>query len=62
MLYYYKYKGDNMGYFINKNGELEKAKPIKLTPEQRKKYLKQTSGQKKRMEEAIKRQYLLIAS
>ena len=51
-----------MGYFINKNGELEKAKPIKLTPEQRKKYLKQTSGQKKRMEEAIKRQYLLIAS
>ena len=29
-----------MGYFINKDGALEKAKRITLSPEQRKKYLR----------------------
>jgi len=51
-----------MGYFINKDGDLEKAKPVKLTPEQRKKYLRQTPEQKKMLEEAKKRQHLLFAS
>ena len=51
-----------MGYYINKDGNLEKAKPIKLTPEQRKKYLRQTPEQKQMIEEAKKRQYLLFAS
>ncbi len=51
-----------MGYFINKDGELEKAKPIKLTPEQRKKYLRQTSEQKKEMKEMKKLKHLLFAS
>ena len=51
-----------MGYFINKDGDLEKAKPVKLTPEQRKKYLRQTPEQKKRLDEAKKRQHLLFAS
>ena len=51
-----------MGYFINKDGELEKAKPIKLTPEQRKKYLKQTPEQKQMLEEAKKRNLFAKAS
>ncbi len=51
-----------MGYFINKDGELEKAKPIKLTTEQRKKYLRQTPEQKQRMEEMKKMKHLLFAS
>ena len=51
-----------MGYYINKDGNLERAKPIKLTSEQRKKYLRQTPEQKKMIEEAKRRQHLLFAS
>ena len=50
-----------MGYFINKDGNLEKAKPIKLTPEQRKKYLKQTPEQKQMIEEIKKRKALMAS-
>lgn len=51
-----------MGYFINKDGELEKAKRIILTPEQRKKYLRQTTEQKKMLDEARKRNLFSKAS
>ena len=50
-----------MGYFINKDGELEKAKRITLTPEQRKKYLKQTPEQKNMIEEMKKRKALMAS-
>ena len=50
-----------MGYFINKDGNLEKAKPIKLTPEQRKKYLRQTPEQKQMIEEIKKRKALMAS-
>ncbi len=51
-----------MGYFINKDGELEKAKRITLTPEQRKKYLRQTPEQKRGLLEAKKRNLFAKAS
>jgi hypothetical protein len=50
-----------MGYFINKDGEIEKAKPVKLTSEQRKKYLRQTPEQKKMIEEIKKRKALMAS-
>ena len=50
-----------MGYYINKDGNLEKAKPIKLTPQQRKKYLKQTPEQKQMIEEIKKRKALMAS-
>lgn len=50
-----------MGYFINKDGELEKAKRITLTPEQRKKYLRQTPEQKQMIKEMKKRKALMAS-
>jgi len=50
-----------MGYYINKDGNLERAKPIKLTSEQRKKYLRQTPEQKQMIEEIKKRKALMAS-
>lgn len=56
-----KSKEEDMGYFINKDGELEKAKRITLTPEQRKKYLRQTPEQKQMIKEMKKRKALMAS-
>jgi hypothetical protein len=44
-----------MGYYIDKDGDVQRAKKVKLSKEQKNKYLKQTPEQKRRLQEAKKR-------